>query len=69
MKKEKLLLIIAVIWLAIALFLAGFAFCDTICKPGAKCTRDYLNYFIVLGIPSWIAFIYLIINKLTKKKK
>lgn len=78
MKKEKLLRIIAVIWLVIAIIGSWYSgtFCYTEDVSGPPypmvCEYNYTQIFLNLlafGIPSWIIFVYLIINKMKKHNK
>ncbi len=70
MKKDKILIIIAIAYLAILVIFLFFIF-KPICAMTDPmiCHSDFgisLNMLWFYGIPSWIIFIYLIINKMKK---
>jgi len=74
MKNKKVLLIIAVIWLVLILLFTNLI-CPRTCvdwkSPDMRCGCDiyYPYFFLIIGIPSWIIFIYLIVNKIKNNKK
>ncbi|MFH1711373.1 MAG: hypothetical protein ABH840_03615, partial [Nanoarchaeota archaeon] len=79
MKKIKIMLIIAVIWLVAVLFILYYQIrnCPLVCGPPSH----YCNYtcffgklgwgysFAFFGIPSWVIFIYLIFDKLKNRNR
>jgi hypothetical protein len=69
---RKTFIVVAIIWLVLVFGMIIFGLCNVVCQPGGRCgcaISDGLYYFAILGIPSWILFLIVLLSGLKKKPR